>query len=98
MLRLPPTRKMYFAEKPSVVYRNLLSVQEVGLLARERWLVPRAATRPEYKEWRREQLQELLSVTRCTKRRTRRVIRFPHDQGRATHEGLDALRQRTPRQ
>ena len=46
------------------VYRNLLSVQEVGLLARERWLVPRAATRPEYKEWRREQLQELLSVTR----------------------------------
>lgn len=44
------------------VYRNLLSVQEVGVLARERWLVPRAATRPEYKEWRREHLEELLAV------------------------------------
>lgn len=44
------------------VYRNLLSVQEVGVLARERWLVPRAATRPEYKEWRREDLAELMST------------------------------------
>jgi hypothetical protein len=44
------------------VYRNLLSVQEVGVLARERWLVPRAATRPEYKEWRRQHLEELLSA------------------------------------
>jgi hypothetical protein len=51
-------------EANRAVYRNLLSVQEVGLLARERWLVPRAATRPEYKEWRREHLQELLAVAR----------------------------------
>jgi hypothetical protein len=46
------------------IYRNLLSVHEVGLLARERWLVPRAVTRPEYKEWRREHLEELLSLKR----------------------------------
>jgi len=44
------------------VYRNLLSVHDVGILARERWLVPRAATRPEFKEWRREQLHDLVSV------------------------------------
>ena len=46
------------------VYRNLSSIQEVGVLARERWLVPRAATRPEYREWRREDLQKLLFIAR----------------------------------
>ncbi len=47
-------------------YRSLLTAQEVGLLARERWLVPRALTRAEYREWRREQLLELLSAVRHT--------------------------------
>jgi hypothetical protein len=46
------------------IYRNLLTVQEVGLLARERWMVPRALTHPEYKEWRREHLQTLLAAPR----------------------------------
>lgn len=46
------------------VYRNLPTVEEIGVLARERWLVPRAAARPEYKEWRRAQLKELLSISR----------------------------------
>lgn len=46
------------------VYKNLLSAKEVGLLARDRWLVPRAATRPEYKDWHRDQLLELLSLAR----------------------------------
>ncbi len=46
------------------VYRGLLSVHDIGVLARERWLMPRSATRPEFQEWRRERLQDLLSITR----------------------------------
>jgi hypothetical protein len=47
------------------IYKNLLSVSEVGARARERWLVPRAASRPEFREWRRERLKELVSIARA---------------------------------
>lgn len=46
------------------IYKNLLSVSEIGARARERWLVPRAASRPEFREWRRERLKELVSIAR----------------------------------
>lgn len=38
------------------VYRRLLSVEEVGRQALDRWVIPRAERRPEFKEWRREDL------------------------------------------
>jgi hypothetical protein len=41
-------------------YRGLLSVQEIGHLARERWLIPRALRRPEFRFWARENILELL--------------------------------------
>lgn len=41
-------------------YRGLLTVAEVSTLAKERWIVPRAARRPEYAEWKREGIASLL--------------------------------------
>lgn len=35
-------------------YDGLLTLDEVASLARERWIVPRAARHPEYREWRAE--------------------------------------------
>lgn len=64
------------------VYRNLPTVQEVGLLARERWLVPRAATRPEFQQWRREQLQELLSLPHRKAAQDASAVPLAHKQGR----------------
>lgn len=49
-------------KRPS--YKNLKSVAEVGALARERWLVPRASSRPEYLAWTRERLKEMVTHTR----------------------------------
>jgi hypothetical protein len=40
--------------------RKLRTVEEVGALARERWLVPRAERRPEYGSWTRDQILGLL--------------------------------------
>lgn len=37
-------------------YCNLPSVSEVAELARERWMVPRAVRRPEYRRWRAQRL------------------------------------------
>jgi len=45
-------------------YRNLKTVAEVGALARDRWLVPRAATRPDYRSWTREALADLVTLQR----------------------------------
>ena len=39
---------------------SLLSVQEVADLARERWIVPRARRRPDYRAWRRADIRQLL--------------------------------------
>ena len=41
-------------------YRGLKTVAEIGALARDRWLVPRAERRPEYKDWNREQFRDLV--------------------------------------
>lgn len=43
--------------------RNLLSVNDVGELAIERWLARRAATRPEYLAWNAAQLPELIRAS-----------------------------------
>ncbi|WP_321839412.1 Druantia anti-phage system protein DruA [Burkholderia cepacia] len=43
--------------------KRLLSVDEVGALAIERWLTRRAATRPEYRAWDAAQLPELIKAS-----------------------------------
>jgi hypothetical protein len=48
------------AKRPS--YRKLKTVEEIGALARERWIVPRANSRPEFKSWSRMQLEALFSI------------------------------------
>jgi hypothetical protein len=45
---------------------SLLTVSEVGALAINRWLVPRAERRPEFRSWQRSQLNELLEDQRST--------------------------------
>jgi hypothetical protein len=41
-------------------YTNLLSVNDVGNLAIERWIVPRAARRPEFKSWKSSMILDML--------------------------------------
>ncbi len=41
-------------------YRGLLTVQQIGELAKNRWLLPRALRRPEFRFWTREQILHLL--------------------------------------
>jgi hypothetical protein len=43
--------------------KRLLSVDDVGALAIERWVTPRAATRPEYLAWDTAQLPELIKAS-----------------------------------
>jgi hypothetical protein len=55
------------AKKPR--YDRLLSVKEVGQLAVEKWVKPRAARRPEYRLWRATALRRRLNpVTHRSKR------------------------------
>jgi uncharacterized protein DUF4338 len=39
---------------------GLLSVEQISDLARERWIVPRALRRPEYREWKRDKIFDLI--------------------------------------
>jgi hypothetical protein len=43
---------------------SLLSAEEVANLAVERWMLPRSQRRPEFKMWRREQIEALLGDER----------------------------------
>jgi hypothetical protein len=52
-------------ETKHVDYGGLLSVSEVGALAGERWLCPRARRRPEFSSWRREDIINLIKVDSC---------------------------------
>jgi hypothetical protein len=51
-------------ENTQANYRGLRTVAEIGVMARERWLVPRAERRPGYKDWKHDDLYELV----CTQR------------------------------
>ena len=51
-------------EAKRATYRGLKTVEEVGALARERWLVPRASRVPEYKNWKKGQFAELVLTGR----------------------------------
>lgn len=43
------------------VYRHLKTVEEVGALARDRWLVGRAERMPDFRHWQVEEFEKLLS-------------------------------------
>lgn len=45
------------AKRPS--YVNLRTVAEIGALARDRWIIPRSASRPEFRAWSRQGLEQL---------------------------------------
>ncbi len=47
-------------------WRSLDTVAEIGAMARERWLVPRAERRPEYKDWKLEHFHDLV-WTKCSR-------------------------------
>jgi hypothetical protein len=40
---------------------GLMTVPEISNLARDRWLIPRAARRPEYRNWKREYIAKLIT-------------------------------------
>jgi hypothetical protein len=52
--------KVLRGERKKAIYRGLKTVDEVGALARQRWLVPRAIRRPQYKDWRRSHFSNLV--------------------------------------
>jgi hypothetical protein len=45
-------------------YADLPDLATVSILARERWLVPRADRMPQFRAWRRDALLELLAQPR----------------------------------
>jgi hypothetical protein len=53
--------KVLRGESHHAVYRHLKTVEEVGALARERWLIGRAARMPTYRAWKVEDFEKLLS-------------------------------------
>ena len=57
------TDKFLRGEHTRLLTKGLKSASEMAALARERWIVPRAARRPEFKLWRRESMTELLRAT-----------------------------------
>jgi uncharacterized protein DUF4338 len=54
-------------------YHKLPKVSEIGQLARDRWIVPRAMRRPEFKRWRVHWLRKKLVPETGGKARKRRV-------------------------
>ena len=52
--------KILRGESTRAVYRDLKSVEEVSVLARERWLIGRAERMPEYRDWKVEEFEKLL--------------------------------------
>lgn len=57
-------RKILRGDTSKATYRGLKTVSEIGVLARTRWLVRRAARRPEYRAWKREQFRDLIFLQR----------------------------------
>lgn len=54
--------KILRGETTKAVYRGLKTVAEVGALARDRWLIGRAERMPEYRDWKVEEFEKLLSL------------------------------------
>jgi len=67
-------RKILRGEAIKPNYRGIKTVAEIGALARTRWLIPRAARRPEYKDW---QLQQFRALIFSSRQRTRHLASQP---------------------
>lgn len=52
--------KILRGENKRPQYKKLLTVEEVGALARERWIIPRAERQPEFKDWKRNDFKNLI--------------------------------------
>lgn len=50
--------------------KSLLSVREISELARDRWIIPRSETRPEYRDWAAHDLLDLFGSQTRTLRET----------------------------
>jgi hypothetical protein len=57
-------RKILRGEAKRANFRGIKTVAEIGELARERWIVPRALRRPEFKDWTLDQFQQLIFAQR----------------------------------
>lgn len=57
-------RKILLTGKGRPNLRTLLSVEDVGRLAVQRWMIPRAERRPEYRQWQASGIKSLLAETR----------------------------------
>ena len=87
MARHGLTREVYFCalasnalqvlrgERKKVRYGTLPTVAEIGAAALERWVVPRAQRRPEFRQWRRKSFLEELSGSAGTRSVLARVAR-----------------------
>jgi hypothetical protein len=56
--------KILRGEAVKANYRGIKSVAEIGEIARARWVVPRALSRPEYKDWTHEHFRTLVFAQR----------------------------------
>lgn len=71
--------RVLMGEVDCAVYRNLLSVDQVGRLALERWIIPRSLRRPEFEFWKREQIPDLLRPVAVARLSDVRPSRGPSD-------------------
>ena len=51
-------------ESTRPIFSGLRSVEEVSELAKDRWLIPRSQRRPDYLDWKREQILELIDPSK----------------------------------
>jgi hypothetical protein len=58
--------KFLRGEHSRLRYEGLKDADAISTLVRERWMIPRAARMPEYREWRREGVLELLGSKMST--------------------------------
>lgn len=54
-------KKILRGEATRPNYRNLLSANDIAALAIDRWIIPRAKRMPEFRRWRRSQLDNLFN-------------------------------------
>ncbi len=73
-------RRYLAGKSKKAYYRGLLSVEDVGLLAKERWIVPRAERYPAYQSWNREQILGMImnkgTVQKNLNRQDRKVVQI----------------------
>lgn len=61
-----------YGKRPDL--KQLLSAKQVGTLAVNRWMIGRAARRPEYQSWNRENIRAMVKVPEVAPRERRSVI------------------------